>query len=93
MSRRVLIAIDGSLFTNRDFVTQYVRTLDCAWWHHVSDVWLLTDEYDRLDVAQIAAEVRRLVPNHKALVLDFDAKGRFDGWLPQESWEWLRRSF
>lgn len=93
MSYRVLIAVDGGIFSNRDAVTNFVRSLGCAWWHHVSDVWLLTDSAGRLDVAQIAAEVRRLMPGQKVLVLDLDARGRFDGWLPQESWEWLSRSF
>ena len=60
-----------------------------GWWHHFSNVWIINTS---LSMNQVH---NNLIPNISTLdrIMLIEIKENYQGWLPQEAWDWLKSNF
>ena len=61
-----------------------------AWWHQLHSTWLVKTDKSAKDIVRILREGDRMAPNDRLLVIRVD--GDYQGWLPKEAWEWIRKA-
>ena len=69
----------------RDLLRDDVRF--AHWWNHIPGVFLTIT---RVDVDTLSSLLRERLADASFLVTAIDLS-RTDGWLPEESWEWIKR--
>ncbi len=61
-----------------------------AWWHYLESMYIIKVEYG-VTSHNIAEYIRKIAPNKKFFVseIKFD---NYNGWLPQEAWDWIENN-
>lgn len=58
------------------------------WWHQLDSTWLLRTEKTANEVARALRS--HMAPNDRLLVIQ--VTDDYQGWLPKEAWEWIRKA-
>jgi len=73
MKKRFVVCIDSSTKEQHDLFREFIRNEGLAWWHWVTNVWLLVDRKGQFSASDIRDQVSRCYPNVDALVLELRA--------------------
>jgi hypothetical protein len=58
-----------------------------AWWNHIPGCFLIATDWD---ANRLTDEVRHATHDARLLVMQVDPSVS-EGWLPERSWQWIRR--
>lgn len=67
-----------------------IAGLGPAWWHQLNSTWLVKTDKSAEEIASILLADDRMAPNDRLLVIKVD--GDYQGWLPKEAWQWIRKA-
>lgn len=62
-----------------------------GWWHGVGSFWLFRDHTDTKTAASLRDEVRAIVPQARAFVMEVDPKMWAGSGMNESNREWLRK--
>jgi hypothetical protein len=65
-----------------------IKNLGSTWWHYLESTWLVATT--RTADAASAALLPHIDKNDRLLVLNITGDA-YQGWLPAEAWEWIRK--
>jgi hypothetical protein len=75
----------------KDYSSFYeaIQQSSTEWWHFIDDSWIINTTKTP---TQVAAKLYPHMEESDALIVVRLHKN-YDGWLPQEAWEWLNKKF
>ena len=97
MAARFMVITNGrnSDSDSRNTITNFVRSKGWGFWHHLSDLWLITGAPSTMTTKELWSEIDKLLPPGKDRLLVFDADNtrKYFGRLPPKSWPWLSKNW
>ena len=72
--------------------TELIQTLKTAekWWHYLKSTWLLASDLPFETWHQNIKS--KIDQNDSFMLMELQPGMRYDGWLPQEAWDWMREN-
>jgi hypothetical protein len=70
MRRRFVIGIDSLNTGQEKQFREYIRHMG-AWWHWISNMWLMTTKDENVSAEQIRDEILRINPTARVVVFEF----------------------
>ena len=90
-SRTYIVTIDMSdPSVELDALKEFIKSspLFHGWWNHIPFVFLVTSDED---AGTISEKLRRYTKDAKLLVMETNP-AESEGFLPEQSWKWIRRT-
>lgn len=83
-----LITYNTELLRNYNPMKESIKRCSIAWWHHLKNTWLINTT---MNANQIYSELsRHILPNDRLLIIQISNTSDYQGYLPQEAWDWIR---
>ncbi len=72
-----------------DALHEFIKTTPLLenWWNHIPGVFLVVSDRD---ASELSNAIRPFTHNARLLVMEVNP-AKSDGWLPEVSWQWVRR--
>lgn len=94
MKRRFVLYVDGATRQQANAVTQFLKEAEhVAYWHWLSDLWLVTDPRHKWTAKEWKAELHRLAPGSHKLVIQIDGDHTWSAFGNKKMFEWLRETW
>ena len=91
MKRRFVIAIDDATSDQQNTVTEFLKDkANVGYWHWFSDVWLVSDPYQKWTAKELRDELSSLIPASHKLVVQIDGDNTWSGFGNTKMFEWLQ---
>ena len=58
-----------------------------GWWHHLDSVWIVLSDRTANELTQSLRE--HIDVNDRLFIMALPRASEWQGWLPQEAWQWL----
>lgn len=89
MSKVYAIILDlKNIFHNYDDLYEELQNSP-SWWHYIKSTWLIRTE-------ETSNQIWNRIQNHitpKDFALIIEVNKDYQGWLPQEAWDWINETF
>ena len=97
MKKKFIIMIGEAPTKERDAITEYLRDSKYAWWHWLSDSWLVVDTSGEASPLSLTKLIGELAPGVHRLVFEILGDGNWYGFGPIEKeknmFTWLRETW
>jgi len=98
MKKRFIICIDNSTEEDKSKFIEYLKSSSFAWWHYLSDTWLLSDTSGKYTAATIRDKVREFFPTDYLMVFELSENGdTWSGFGPnteeRNMFAWIRKNW
>lgn len=95
MTKRFIVLLDGATDEKDNKFLSYVKDHNLAWWHWLSNSWLLIDYNDILSTEEIRDRLRQIYGDAvNNLVIELKQQGTWHGLGPgsgdRNMYEWLQ---
>lgn len=69
MKRRFIVSITGEISKEKanDF-TNYIKENKLAWWHWLSNTWLIIDSHDKIDIKMIRDKAKEIFASYNLVI-------------------------
>jgi hypothetical protein len=74
--------------TDRDKLTEKIKSSANGWWHYIDNVWIVNTSHEADDLAKLLYPC--ITKPDRLLVIG--VTGEHQGWLPDKAWEWLNNN-
>jgi hypothetical protein len=92
--KRFIIILDGGDREKRNAITSFLQAKGWYLWHHMEDVWLVTNVPALVNARSISEEISKipLIGGHPKLVMRVpDGPSNYWGNAPKDAWEWMSK--
>lgn len=92
MSKRFVVATNGSSVENRDKITKFFDAKTWGYWHWFNELWVLVGVPDTYSAKSMWEELSNATGLNTELLIVFDIPpGQINwwGWAAKEGWEWM----
>jgi hypothetical protein len=83
-----LITYNTALLRNYNPLKESIKGCSSAWWHHLNNTWLINTNLNANQIYQNLS--RHIQPNDRLLVIQIPNNADYQGYLPQEAWDWIK---
>ncbi len=78
-----------SSFNSKEFHKNLIETKGVkAWWHYLESTYIIKVDYI-VNANHVAKLIQKIAPNKKFFTSEIKFND-FNGWLPNEAWDWIR---
>lgn len=85
--KRYVVVTDRATASEQDAIRGVLDGTEIAWWHHLSQTWLVVDAEDKFTAASLRDLFTKAAPSRSVLVLQ--ATKFWAGHMAPKSFEWL----
>ena len=97
MKRRFVIGAEGLTKDAERKMVEFFREKKLAWWHHISNFWLVYDVSDTITAQELRDAIVKLRPTgNPVLVLQIPQSSTWSGMRPStktDMFDWIEKSW
>lgn len=62
-----------------------------GWWHHLKNTYIVIVN-GNVTASFLTRAIQQKIGNNYCLIMEITHPNDYDGWLPQEAWDWFNNS-
>ena len=96
MSRKFVVMLESATKEQNDQFLKWIESKELAWWHWLSNAWLIHNRTDNVTSEEISTEANKIFGGLN-FVSQVRPEGTWYGWGPSSSdrnmFEWIRNTW